>query len=134
MLRSLSATADRQRPYDVAIVMPTLLRPGLTRAIRSIFEQNFEGRIQILLGIDVAEGDPAQLAALAAECPAHIAFDLFDPGYSTSIQHGGLHPNRVSGSLRTILTYAANSRRIAYLDDDNWWGPDHLATLSGAID
>ncbi len=134
LIRSLAETAERQRPYAVAVVIPTLLRPGLTRAIRSIFAQDFAGRIQILLGIDVPEGDPAQLSALAAECPPHVAFDLFDPGYSTSIQHGGVHPNRVSGSLRTVLTYAANSRRVAYLDDDNWWGPDHLATLSAAME
>jgi hypothetical protein len=31
------------------------------------------------------------------------------------------------------MSYAANSRHVAYLDDDNWWAPDHLATLLDAI-
>ena len=133
LIRSLARSNDRQEPYGVAIILPTLLRPALTRAVQSVYAQDFGERIQILIGIDKVEGDRTQLGRLAAECPAHISLDLFDPGYSTSIRHGGLYPNKVTGSLRTLLTYAANSRYIAYLDDDNWWAPDHLASLRAAI-
>ena len=31
------------------------------------------------------------------------------------------------------MSYAANSRYVTYLDDDNWYAPDHLATLLAAI-
>ena len=136
MIRALAGAGagTRQAPHDAAVILPTLLRPGLARAVRSVFAQEFAGRIQILIGIDKAEGDRTQLARLAAECPPHVALDLFDPGYSTSIRHGGLYPNKVTGSLRTLLTYAANARHVAYLDDDNWWAPDHLASLAAAID
>ena len=134
MIQALAGASPRQQPFDVAVVLPTLLRPSLTRAVRSIFAQEFPGRIQVLIGIDTADGDRGQLEILRRECPVNIAFDVFDPGYSTSIQHGGLYPNRCSGSLRTILTYAANSRHVAYLDDDNWWAPDHLAALHAAIE
>jgi hypothetical protein len=134
MIRPAGGGAARQLPFDAAVILPTLLRPSLDRAVRSVFAQEFPGRIQLLIGIDVAQGDPAQLAALARDCPAHVALDVFDPGYSTSIQHGGLYPNRCTGSLRTILSYAANSRYLAYLDDDNWWAPDHLAALREAIE
>jgi hypothetical protein len=134
MMRPDAGSGPRQEPFDAAVILPTLLRPSLERAVRSVFAQDFSGRIQILIGIDVAQGDRAQLAALAADCPEHIALDIFDPGYSTSIQHGGLYPNRCTGSLRTILSYAANSRYLAYLDDDNWWAPDHLAALRDAIE
>src|SRR5207253_2912992 len=58
---------------------------------------------------------------------------LFYPGYSTSVRHGGLHPARDGGVLRTVLTYLANARYVAYLDDDNWWAPNHLQSLLGAI-
>ena len=133
LIRSLTRSNDRQEPYGVAIILPTLLRPALTRAVRSVYAQDFGERVQIRIGIDKAEGDRTQLDRLAAECPAHISLDLFDPGYSTSIRHGGLYPNKVTGSLRTLLTYAANSRYIAYLDDDNWWAPDHLTSLRAAI-
>ena len=123
-----------QPPFDVAVVIPTVLRPDLARAVRSVYDQDFAGRVQILVGIDEIQGDPALLEALAQDCPAHMDFSWLDPGYSTSSRHGGLYPNHFSGALRTILTYLANSRRVAYLDDDNWWAPDHLSTLVQAID
>jgi len=122
-----------QPPFDVAVVVPTVLRPELARAVRSVYAQDFGGRVQILLGIDEAQGDPALLATLAGECPASMDFSWLDPGYSTSARHGGLYPNRFSGALRTILTYLANSRLVAYLDDDNWWASDHLSSLVRAI-
>ena len=122
-----------QPPFDVAVVVPTVLRPDLARAIRSIYAQDFDGRVQILLGIDEILGDPALIGTLAAECPASMDFSWLDPGYSTSVRHGGLYPNRFSGALRTILTYLANSRLVAYLDDDNWWATDHLSTLVETI-
>ena len=36
--------------------------------------------------------------------------------------------------LRTVLSYLAGSRRVAYLDDDNWWAPEHLTTLCAALE
>ena len=122
-----------QPPFDVAVVVPTVLRPEFARAVRSVYAQDFAGRVQILVGIDEAQGDPALLATLADECPASMDFSWLDPGYSTSARHGGLYPNRFSGALRTILTYLANSRLVAYLDDDNWWASDHLSSLVRVI-
>jgi hypothetical protein len=132
MFQTLAAPPDRQTPFDVAVVIPTLLRPSLERAVRSVFAQDFGGRVQVLIGIDVAAGDPTILSRLAESCPPHMMLTLCDPGYSTSIRHGGLYSNRFSGALRTIMSFAANSRHIAYLDDDNWWDPRHLTTLHDA--
>ena len=58
---------------------------------------------------------------------------LFYPGYSTSSRHGGLHAPQDGGSLRTILSYLANSCYVAYLDDDNWWSEDHLSALYAVL-
>jgi hypothetical protein len=58
---------------------------------------------------------------------------VFDPGYSTSARHGGVHSNHFGGSLRTILSFAANSRYVAYLDDDDWYSKNHLSSLLDAI-
>lgn len=134
MFQTLAAPADRQTPFDVAVVIPTLLRPSLDRAVCSVFAQDYSGRVQILIGIDVAAGDPAILSTLAESCPPRMMLTVCDLGYSTSIQHGGLYSNRFSGALRTIMSFAANSRHVAYLDDDNWWDPQHLATLLAAQD
>jgi hypothetical protein len=125
--------AALQPPFEVAVVIPTMLRPELARALGSVFAQDLAGRVQILVGIDQPEGDPALIERLAQDCPATMHLSVLDPGYSTSVRHGGLYPNRFSGALRTILTYLANSPLVAYLDDDNWWAPDHLSSLVAAI-
>ncbi len=119
--------------FDVAVVIPTTLRQTLGRSVRSVFAQEISGRVQVLVGIDVAQGDAGQLDALRAECPAHVTLTVLDLGYSTSRRHGGLYDNAYGGALRTILTYAAGSRYVAYLDDDDWYGPTHLSALLAAI-
>jgi hypothetical protein len=126
-------TADRQTPFDIAVVMTTVVRHTIQQAIRSVFSQQFEGRIQILVGIDKWVGERALLEALNAERPSHVAITIVDLGYSTSRRHGGLFPSHYGGALKTILSYAANSRYVAYLDDDNWYAPDHVATMLKAV-
>jgi hypothetical protein len=125
---------DLQTPFDVAVIMATVVRPTIADALRSVYAQQFAGRIQILIGIDRWEGERSLLAGLLAECPTHIAVTTVDLGYSTSLRHGGLYPSSYGGALKTVLTYAANSRYVAYLDDDNAWLPTHLATMRMAIE
>ena len=122
-----------QQPFDVAVVMPTLLRPTLADALNSIFAQEFSGRTQVLIGVDAARGDPALVEALCTARPSHCVVQLFHPGYSTSVRHGGLCEAQDGGELRQVLSLLANSPLVAYLDDDNWWHPRHLAVLTQAI-
>lgn len=122
-----------QTPFDAAVVIPTVIRPSLCRAVGSVFRQRFAGRIQVLIGVDRPIGDRSILDEIRRECPAHCVVSVFDPGYSTSLRNGGLYPGGCGGALRTILSYAANSRAVAYLDDDNWFGEDHIRTLRGAL-
>ena len=123
-----------QAPFDAAVIIPTVLRETLLQAVRSVFAQEHPGRIQILIGVDVAQGDRGILRQLCEECPDRMAITIFDPGYSTAKIHGGIYQNAYGGSLRTVMSYAANSARLAYLDDDNWWAPHHLGDLLNAID
>ena len=129
-----ATTQSLQEPFDAAVVIPTVLRDSLARAVRSIFTQDWPGRIQILIGVDIATGDRDMLRQLDADCPERMAITVFDPGYSTARVNGGIYHSAFGGSLRTVLSYAANSRRIAYLDDDNWWAPHHLSDLLGVIE
>ncbi|MGE5202273.1 MAG: glycosyltransferase family 2 protein, partial [Acidobacteriota bacterium] len=110
---------DMQRPFDAAVVIATILRPTLKDALLSVFQQNFQGRVQILVGIDKAIGDRGVLESALAHRPSHQAVTVLDPGYSTSVRHGGLHPDRWGGVLHTVMGYLANSRFLAYLADDN---------------
>ncbi|MBT3358770.1 MAG: methyltransferase domain-containing protein [Rhodospirillales bacterium] len=124
---------DAQQPFDVAVIVPTMLRPSLDVAVRSIFAQDIEGRVQIMIGIDKAQGSRELLDALIADCPDNMCISVVDPGYSTSAPNGGLYNVLAGGSLRTALCYLANSTHIAFLDDDNWWAPNHLWSLLAAI-
>jgi hypothetical protein len=76
--------ADPTKPFDVAVVMFTKRAGSLAGAVRSIFAQQFTGRVQILVGTDGAQADRAALAALAHEVPATMALTVVDPGYSTA--------------------------------------------------
>lgn len=115
--------------HNVAVVLPTTLRPSLLRAARSVFAQKSVESLQLLVGLDVSNGDPVMLSQLRRECPAHVTLTVLDLGYSTSSRHGGFYPNHYSGALRTILSYAADAPHVAYLDDDDWWADDHLSSL-----
>jgi hypothetical protein len=128
------ADMDLQAPMDVAVVIPTVLRPQLQTALQSVFSQNFAGRIQILVGIDMPQGDFSVIDAACATRPPHCAVQVFWPGYSTSARHGGMHAPGDGGALRCVLTYLANAPCVAYLDDDNWWGPEHLTEIRTATE
>lgn len=123
-----------QEQAAVAVVIPTVLRPSLARALTSVFAQEFGGRVQVLVGIDAPQGSMEVLEATCRLAPSHYTVQAFYPGYSTSVRHNGMWDSPAGGALRTILSYLANAPVIAYLDDDNWWGPRHLATLTRAIE
>lgn len=128
-----SGITSLQAPADFAVVMPTMLRPTIADAIQSIFDQRFDGSVQILVGIDASTGDAGLVEQICRSVPDRHSVLLFYPGYSTSRRHGGVHAPWDGGSLRTVLSYLANSRYIAYLDDDNWWSDDHLSSLHAAL-
>lgn len=124
---------DLQAPFDVAVIIPSVLSPSLKRALDSVFKQSFSGRIQVVIGIDKPLGDLGSIEEACKSRPENCVVTLLDMGYSTSVRHGGLCPARDGGVLRTALSYLANSRYLAYLDDDNWWHEDHIANLYEAI-
>jgi hypothetical protein len=131
--RHFPSTAPAQAPAQVAVVIPTVLRPQVARAVGSVFEQAGIGSVQILVGVDRPLGDAAVLEAKLAERPPHVSALVLELPYSTSQRHGGVHSPEDGGALRSILTFMANAPFVAYLDDDNAWAPDHLAKLLAAV-
>ena len=79
-IRRVSPSRAPDGPYDVAVVIPTVLRPTLARAVQSVYAQRFPGTIQILVGVDTRLGDPAILDSLATAAPANCVLSVFDPG------------------------------------------------------
>lgn len=129
----MSGPTDLQQPFDAAVAILTIFRPTLLQAIRGIFAQDHPGRIQILIGVDCGTDEARMLDTLRAESPERFAITVIDPGYSTAQRNGGLYPTRCGGALRTAISYLANSRYVAFLDDDNWWAPSHISSLLRAI-
>jgi hypothetical protein len=133
LVNSRAVAQDLQTPFDAGVVMATIVRDTFAQALRSVFAQAFAGRIQVLVGVDRWQGDRAIVDDLTRASPSHVAVTLLDLGYSTSQRNGGLYPSRYGGALKTILSYAANSRYVMYLDDDNWLAPDHIAGMVAAV-
>jgi hypothetical protein len=122
-----------QTPADVAVIMPSTWRKSLKQAIASVVAQEFSGKVQIMLGFDTPNISQMDLDALIGDLPQNRSVYAFYPGYSTSARHGGVHLGYDGGALRILLCYLANARHVAFLDDDNWWAPDHLSLLHAAV-
>src|SRR5690242_3948999 len=86
-----------QQTFDAAVVMPTVGRPSLRKAVQSVYDQEFAGRIQLLIGVDAPLGSFSEHEALFATAPSNVTVCFYYPGYSTSVRHGGLHPARDGG-------------------------------------
>jgi hypothetical protein len=122
--------------HALAIVIVTICRESLLRAVRSIFAQTLSLPIQVLIGVD---HDPDHRASdlkalLEQERPEHIKLTWVDLGYSTSRRHGGPHPCYFGGSLRSALTFLADSEIVMYLDDDDWLAESHSEDILKAIE
>lgn len=120
---------------DVSVVLVTICRKSLYRAVRSVFSQDFEGTVHLLVGADVEMfGDFNEIISeLMPECPPNITLTGISLGYSTSTRHGGVHSSWYGGSLRTALSFLSSSELVTYLDDDDWYEPQHIRLLHKAI-
>lgn len=124
---------DPQRPAEVAVLISTLQRPCIARAVESVYAQSFKGRIQIVVGVDKREEPAADFDAIFAARPEHVSAIVLAPPYSTSVRHGGVHTALDGGAMRTLLSFLANAPHVAYLDDDNTYEPEHLEILMRAV-
>lgn len=131
----MTISYPQHTPHQLAVVIITIGRTSLLRAVRSVFCQQFEGRIQILIGVDLdLYQQVAQLKAiLTEECPPHISLIWLDLGYSTSKRHGGIHDCFYGGSLRSALSLLADAPLVTYLDDDDWFLPHHAQSVYQAL-
>ena len=121
---------------DASVVIITVGRDSLLRAVRSVFHQTHSGILQILIGVDAELFQPVVplIEKLIQESPVNIFITPIHMGYSTSVRHGGVHTSHFGGSLRTALSFLAASQYVTYLDDDDWYEPNHIESLLKAID
>jgi glycosyltransferase involved in cell wall biosynthesis len=107
--------ADHGTPL-VSVVIPTRNRPHLVRrAIDSVLGQTY-AHLEVLV-----VGD---------RCP--VVDDVVSAYDDARVRHWNLaaHADDLGATPRNYALQAmARGSLIAYLDDDNWWEPNHLASL-----
>ncbi|TWD48168.1 glycosyl transferase family 2 [Arthrobacter sp. AG367] len=103
--------------YRVSVVIPTTLRPELTRAVQSVLAQSVGiEHLEILIVVD-APTSADELNVLKNE----LGLSQSDSVVATGGGRGG-------GAARRIGTERSTGDWIAYLDDDDEWHPDKLAS------
>jgi glycosyltransferase involved in cell wall biosynthesis len=115
-VRRLRASLPPRRPSLVTTVIPTYRRPvELVVAIRSALAQTVDDHTVIV--VDDGAGLPDDLP----DDPRLVAVSL-------SRNTG------VLGVVRNVGIRLADSRFVAFLDDDNAWEPEHLAVALEALE
>jgi len=103
----------------VTVITPTTGAPCVRQALDSVKNQTYDN-IQHLVVVD---GQPKG-RVIAKEYP-HI--DLVDLPYATGKDQYNGH--RIYGAM----TYIANGEFLCFLDEDNWYEPNHIETLVDVI-
>jgi len=121
--------------YNLAVVITTVCRLSLIRAVQSVFMQSYTGNIQILIGIDTDDNKNFLIIKqiLDEQCPKNINIVWINTGYSTAKKNGGVHNCNFGGSLRSALSMLANSELVMYLDDDDWLHKNHISSIMSVI-
>jgi glycosyltransferase involved in cell wall biosynthesis len=106
---------------SISVVVPTVGRPELLRALRSVRAQRTAARVELIVVYDGETG--TELPAMAASLADHVVYS----------------EGRVGGSrARNLGIAAASGDMVALLDDDDEWLPHkceaQLALLQGTPD
>ena len=94
---------------SVTVVLPTQGRSSLARSIQSILDQSFS---------------PAEV--LVVDDSAKQNVDFQNPGLITVLRTGG---SKGPAFARNVGLGAAKSDWVAFLDDDDYWLPNHIQSL-----
>lgn len=120
---------------SVVVITPTIGSPKLKDAVESVQRQTY-GNIEHLLVIDgsLQYGHNARLIAedVGEDNPGlitkHIRF--IDLPYNTGKTGGNFYGHRVYAGVPHLI----NADYIFFLDEDNWYEPDHVKTLVEVLD
>src|ERR1700756_285138 len=104
-------------PPEVAVVIPTYNRPQLLRRA-------------VASAVDQEHVTPEVIVVDDGSTPPVTSSDLPD---GVVVAHTGASGGGVARA-RNLGVRQARARWVAFLDDDDWWAPDHLARLLAAAE
>ncbi len=115
-------------PPLIAVITPTFRRIAqLRRAMRSVQNQTYPSIEHIIVGDNCPDLDREKPILLAEFPNAFIVNARRHVGYIGKVQDAGAH-------LRYIGFYFTEADHIAYLDDDNYYLPNHISSCLEAFD
>jgi hypothetical protein len=120
----LAKRHDPTPRYSVAVITPSIGSPHLRRAIASVQAQTYP-YLEHLVVADGPECHEQVQACLPAD-PRHLLHFLALP---YNVGGDGFLGHRVYGAA----PFLASSRYVAFLDEDNWFESDHVASLMAKI-
>jgi tetratricopeptide (TPR) repeat protein len=125
---ALAALLDQRRDptprFTVSIITPSVGTPLLARAIESVQGQGYP-LVEHFVVADGAQHHDRVRASLPRE-PRHPVHFLALP---INIGGGGFNGHRVYGAAPFLV----DGHFVAFLDEDNWFEPEHVASLMAKI-
>lgn len=121
----------------VSVIISTIGRDSLKDCLASILAQDYQGSIQIMLGLEHDEyGKFGELRRFltSLKMPDRFTLTVIDVGYSTSVRNGGVHSNHFGGSMYSSLSFLAKYSLLVHIDDDDRFMPNHISSLVEVID
>lgn len=122
---ALEHRARYEARYLVSIITPTTGNPKLRRAIESVQAQTYP-RIEHVIVID----GPSGAASVRQLLPPDRHRDIHVISLPFNTGADGYNGHRIYGAC----VYLVNGRYVAFLDEDNWFEPHHIASLMELIE
>jgi hypothetical protein len=124
LLRLLRRRNDPSPRYLVTIITPTLGLPVLARALQSVQQQDYPWLEHYVVGDGPEATD--RVASLLPSTPLHPLRLLTLP---VNVGGGGYCGHRAYAAV----PYLVEGRYICFLDEDNWFEPNHVSSLMARI-
>lgn len=121
LLRARGQPDDR---FVVSVVTAATGHPGLRRAVDSVQAQSY-ARLEHLIVIDGYEAETAVASSLEGFQPSRPVRIIQLPMPTGA---DGYRGHRIYGAA----AFLARGQFLLYLDEANWYDPDHVASLVGA--
>lgn len=117
---------------SVTVITPTTGMDTLEQAIKSVRDQNAE-HLVVVDGVQFAE---KTIRIVNANEHPRLRFVLIPENTGNPPRHfnpdynGRFYGHRIYGAMTNVI----NTKHIMFLDEDNWYEPNHVSSMIGLIE